>query len=422
MHLARTRLAPMHLNRRSFLHRAGLAAAGASMVVAPWSMAQPSSEARKLKITGYETLVVNNIPPYTGMKQWLFIKLFTDAGLVGLGERPSGSSWLPNLRWQVELIHNLCDHFVVGQSPFDVERMWRDIYTPHDFRHPSLHGTPALSAIEMACWDLIGKATSQPIYNLLGGKVHDRLRTYSYLDFASSNLDARRAGEAAANAVERGQTACKIDPFAPYTGPRDYPLETIRAVARMFSAIRDSVGDRLEIGIGTHGQFTSAGAIRVANVLEEFDPFFFEEPVPPENVDEMARVAAHTDIPIATGERLVTKYEFSEVLQKQAAQIIQLDVGQCGGILESKKIAAMAEAHYAMIAPHMFCGPVAAAAAVHLDTCCPNFLIQEYNTTSLHSDILREPLLHDKGFMVAPTKPGLGIELDEKVVKRQLAT
>ena len=178
----------------------------------------------------------------------------------------------------------------------------------------------------------------------------------------------------------------------------------------------------MEIGIGTHGQFSTSGAIRVASILEEFRPYFFEEPVSPENVDEMARVAAQTTIPIATGERLVTKYEFAQVLQKQAASIIQLDVGQCGGILESKKIAAMSEAHYAMLAPHMYCGPIALAAAVQLDTCCQNFMIQEYNTTALHADILVEPLSLAGGFIKPPTAPGLGVELNEKVVKRVLAS
>jgi 2-dehydro-3-deoxyphosphogalactonate aldolase len=180
--------------------------------------------------------------------------------------------------------------------------------------------------------------------------------------------------------------------------------------------MRVAVGDELEIAIGTHGQFTTYGAIRVAKALEEYDPFWFEEPVPPENVAELARVAAHTSIPIATGERLVTKFEFSELLRQQAAQIIQLDVGQCGGILESKKIAGMAEAHYAMIAPHMYCGPVAAAAAVQLDVCCPNFLIQEFNANSLHSEILQEPIRFENGIIIPPSGPGLGVELNEDVV------
>ena len=179
------------------------------------------------------------------------------------------------------------------------------------------------------------------------------------------------------------------------------------------------MGDELEVGIGTHGQFSTAGAIRVAKAFEEYEPFWFEEPVPPENVDEMARVAAHTSIPIASGERLATLYEFSELLEKQAAQIVQLDVGQCGGILESKKIAAIAEAHYAMIAPHMYVGPVAAAAAVQLDTCSPNFLIQEYNGGDLHQELFKEPIRFENGFIEPPTAPGLGLELDESVVERQ---
>ena len=197
-------------------------------------------------------------------------------------------------------------------------------------------------------------------------------------------------------------------------------MKTIRHVAKIFQCIRDAVGDELEIGIGTHGQFSTAGAIRVAKILEEFDPFWFEEPVPPENIDEMARVAAHTSIPIATGERLVSKFEFAQLLEKQAAQVIQLDVGQCGGILESKKIAGIAEAHYAMIAPHMYCGPVAAAAAVQLDTCSPNLLIQEYNGGPLHLELFKEPIVFENGYITPPTGPGLGVELDEAVVKRQL--
>jgi 2-dehydro-3-deoxyphosphogalactonate aldolase len=217
--------------------------------------------------------------------------------------------------------------------------------------------------------------------------------------------------------LEHGFTALKFDPFTPlFPGPRDFTLKTINRVAEIFKGIRDAVGDEVEIGLGTHGQFNTYSAIRVAKILEKYNPFWFEEPVPPENVDEMARVAAHTSIPIAAGERLITKYEFAEVLEKQAAQILQLDVGHCGGIMESKKIAGMAEAHYAAIAPHMYCGPVAAAAAIQLDTCSPNFLIQEFNTTDLHAEILKKPIRFEKGYIIPPTEPGLGVELNEDVV------
>ena len=371
-----------------------------------------------MKIVEVKTILIENVRPYRGGSHWLFVQLLTDEGVFGLGERPTGH--LKNLDSQISLIHDLAERFVIGSSPFDVETIWQRIFASnHDYRHPGLDSTPALSAIEMACWDIIGKASNQPVYNLLGGKYHEKLRAYAYMPTEGIWESPEKAGDIAARLVEQGNTACKLDPFTPvFPLPRDIPLKMINRAAKIFKCIRDAVGDELEIGIGTHGQLTTYSAIRVAKVLEEYDPFWFEEPVPPENVDEMARVAAHTNIPIATGERLVSKYEFSELLEKQAAQIIQLDVGQCGGILESKKIAGMAEAHYAMIAPHMYCGPVAAAAAVQLDVCSPNFLIQEFNTNALHSEIFKEPIRSENGFITPPTGPGLGVEFDEAVVKR----
>lgn len=373
-----------------------------------------------MEVVEVKTLVLNNIRPYRGGSMWLFVQLVTDEGIVGLGERPSGNA--TNLDAQVRLIKDLGEQFVVGRNPFEVEKLWQTIFASrHDYRHPGLDMTPALSAIEMACWDIIGKVTNQPIYNLLGGQFHDKLRAYAYMPTEGIWENPEKAADIAIKLVEDGNTACKWDPFTPFFPyPRDFPLKMIRHVAKIFQVIRDAVGDDLEIGIGTHGQFSTAGAIRVAKILEEFDPFWFEEPVPPENIDEMARVAAHTSIPIATGERLVTKFEFAELLKKQAAQVIQLDVGQCGGILESKKIASIAEAHYAMIAPHMYCGPIAAAAAIQVDTCSPNFLIQEYNENDLHQQIFKEPIKFENGYITPPTGPGLGVDLDEAVVKRQL--
>ncbi|HRW10050.1 MAG TPA: mandelate racemase/muconate lactonizing enzyme family protein [Caldilineaceae bacterium] len=372
-----------------------------------------------MKIIDFETIVLNNVAPYRGGRYWLFLKLITDEGIIGLGERPTGGG--TKLAAQVSLFQDLCEEYVIGANPFDVELLWQRIFAArHDHRHPSLLLTPAISAIEMACWDLIGKAVNQPIYNLLGGRFHEKLRAYAYMPFEGVWENPARAGEVAAQLVAAGNSACKFDPFTPlFPQPRDFSLKTIRRVADIFKSIRAAVGDELEIGLGTHGQLTTAVAIRVAHILEEYHPFWFEEPVPPENVDEMARVAAHTSIPIATGERLVTKFEFAEVLNKQAAQILQLDLGQCGGLLESKKIAGMAEAHYAMIAPHMYCGPISAAAAVQLDTCSPNFLIQEFNTGPLHSEIFEEPIRFENGFITPPTGPGLGVTLNEAVVNRQ---
>jgi 2-dehydro-3-deoxyphosphogalactonate aldolase len=393
-----------------------------------------------MKITDVRTMVVENEPMqgfaptsserapgqprYVGGKHLLFLEIVTDEGIIGLGERVTGNgigNSVEDMKSQIALIHEIGRQYLIGENPFNVELIWQRVFGDrHDFRHPSLHATPALSAIEMACWDIIGKATNQPIYNLLGGMYHEKLKAYAYMPAPEGGYrnNPELAGETAIKLVEEGNSACKLDPFPPsFPLPRDIPLADINIACRIFESIRKAVGDKLEVGIGTHGQLTTYSAIRVAHAMEQYSPFWFEEPVPPENVDEMARVAAHTSIPIATGERLVSKYEFSEVLEKQAAQIIQLDVGQCGGILESKKIAGIAEAHYAMIAPHMACGPIAALAAIQLDTCSPNFLIQEANQGTLHQRIFKEPIVFENGYLIPPTGPGLGVELNVDAMK-----
>ena len=378
-----------------------------------------------MKVVELKTMVVENEEPYIGGRWLLFLELITDEGISGLGERITGGSYsrdLGALQSQVKLIEELVGQYVIGEDPTRIERIWDKMYASrHDFRHPSLYATPVISAIDMALWDIVGKAANQPIYNLLGGMYHEKLRAYAYMPSGDYRANPELAGEVAIQLLEEGNSACKLDPFMPmYPIPRDIPIWEIEAAAKIFQSIRNAVGNKLEVGIGTHGQLSTFSAIRVADYLEPYHPYWFEEPVPPENIDEMARVAAHTSIPIATGERLVTKYEFSQVLEKQAAQIIQLDVGQCGGITEAKKIASIAEAHYAMIAPHMYCGPIAAASAIQIDTCSPNFLIQEANQGPLHKIIFKEPLVFEKGYIIPPTGPGLGIEFDEDVLKAHL--
>ena len=379
-----------------------------------------------MKIVKFETFLVNNIPPYRGGRYWIFIKLITDEGIEGIGEWTGGAQ-VGRESSQIKLLENLIKRFVIGSNPFNIEKLWQKIYAyDHDYRHPELTATSALSCIEMACWDIVGKYLNQPIYNLLGGLYNEKLRAYSYIPQgegfpSTAKAAAEVAAEAAAEMLKKGFTAIKLDPFPPtFPCPRDISLSEIKRVEEILKGIRDAVGEKIEICIGTHGQFTTYSAIRIAKTLEKFDPLWFEEPVPPENVDEMARVAAHTSIPIATGERKITKYEFAELLRKQAAQIIQMDVGHCGGILESKKIAGMAEAHYAMIAPHMYCGPIAASAAIQLDACSPNFLMQEYNVTELHDEILENPIRLEGGYIIPPREPGLGVELREDVVEEHL--
>ena len=379
-----------------------------------------------MKVTGVNTTVVEAEKPvgeqkYVGGRYFLFIELLTDEGITGIGERIAGSAFsgrLEDLKSQVNLVKELVGQIVLGEDPLNTELIWDKMYgTWHDLRHPSLYATPAISAIDMALWDIKGKVANLPIYQLLGGQYHKKLRAYAYMPDIDFDKHPEKAGEVALQLLEEGNTACKLDPFMPLHPIRDIPLWKIEHAAKIFQSIRDAVGNRLEVAIGTHGQMPTYSAIRVAHYLEPYHPFWFEEPIMPENISEMARIAAHTNIPIATGERLVTKYEFSEVLEKQAAQILQLDVGQCGGITEAKKIAGMAEAHYAMIAPHMYCGPVVFAAAIQLDVSSPNFLIQEANMGPLHKKIFEEPLVFENGYITPPSGPGLGVEFDQEVLK-----
>jgi 2-dehydro-3-deoxyphosphogalactonate aldolase len=222
--------------------------------------------------------------------------------------------------------------------------------------------------------------------------------------------------------MEQGFTALKFDPVMPMSAfdPRQLSLEALDNAELVVRNMREAVGSKCDLLIGTHGQMTTSSAIRLARRLEQFDPLWFEEPVPPENTEEMARVARFTSIPVASGERLATKYEFVRLLERQAAAILQPALGRVGGILEAKKVAGMAEAHYAQIAPHLYCGPIEAAANIQLATCSPNFLIQESieRFGGFYAEILKEPIEWQDGYIIPPAKPGLGVELNEEVAAR----
>jgi 2-dehydro-3-deoxyphosphogalactonate aldolase len=374
-----------------------------------------------MKITDVKTYVVENPPPHYGGLYWVFIKLTTDNRINGFGEAYS-VPFHPQI--VARMIEDVCERYVMGFDPFKIERLWRIIYSSGYTQHPDLSLLGVLSAIEMACWDIIGKELDKPVYELLGGQVHEKLRAYSYLypletDKTNVYNDPKLAAERAAEYIKKGFTAVKFDPVGPYSAfdPRQLSLEALEHAEKFVKLLRDAVGGNCDLLLGTHGQMTASGAIRLAKRLEKFDPLWFEEPVPPENMEEMARVARSTSIPIATGERLATKYEFARLLEKQAASILQMALGRVGGILEAKKIAGMAEAHYAQIAPHLYCGPIEGAANIQIDTCSPNFLIQEGIETwgGFHTEILKEPIHWEEGYIIPPTKPGLGVELDEAV-------
>jgi 2-dehydro-3-deoxyphosphogalactonate aldolase len=374
-----------------------------------------------MKISDLKTYVVGNPSPHYGGQYFVFLKLTTDSGVEGIGEVYC-VPFHPHV--VAHMIEDVCERNVMGSDPFKIERLWRIVYGSGYNLRPDVSLMGVLSGIEMACWDIIGKELNKPIYELLGGRVHEKLRSYSYIypeesDSADVYTDPDLAAERAAEYAKLGFTAVKFDPVRPYSSfdPRQLSLKTLENAERYLKNIREAVGDQCDLLFGTHGQMTTSGAIRLAKRLEKFDPLWFEEPVPPENVKEMARVARSTSIPIATGERLATKYEFARLLERQAASILQMALGRVGGILEAKKIAGMAEAHYAQIAPHLYCGPVEGAANIQIDTCSPNFLIQEGIKTwgGFHAEILKEPIQWEDGYIIPPTKPGLGVELNEEV-------
>ena len=378
-----------------------------------------------MKITDAKTWVVANPPPHFGGRYFIFVKLITDGGVEGIGE-VYAATFGPHVI--ARMIEDVCERRVIGADPFKIEKLWRSVYGSGYNLRPDVSLMGVLSGIEMACWDIIGKEVGKPVYELLGGQVRDKLRSYTYLypdpDDADPNevyTNPDLAAKRAAQCVAQGFSAVKFDPAGPYSvyDGRQPSLEDLERSETFVRQIREAVGTRADLLFGTHGQFTAAGAIRLARRIERWEPLWFEEPTPPENPKEMARVARQTSIPIATGERLTTKYEFARVLEHQAAAILQPALGRVGGILEAKKIAGMAETHYAQIAPHLYCGPVEGAANIQLATCTPNFLILEGIQTwgGFHADILKKPICWQDGYVIPPTEPGLGVELNEGVAE-----
>ena len=382
-----------------------------------------------MRVANVETFVVGNPPPRPGGRYFLFVQLTTDDGIVGVGEAYVATVG-PHL--VADMLVDVADRHLVGRSPFDVEAFWRRAYGSGYALRPDPTLCGVLSALEMACWDIIGKAAGRPVYDLLGGRVHEGLRSYTYLypeggdaydplDGPNLYTDPDLAAEAAVRAVEMGFTAVKFDPAGPYSvyDGRQPSLERLDLSERYTRAIREAVGDRADLLFGTHGQFTPSGALRLARRLEAYDPLWFEEPVPPDDLEGMARVAAGTTIPVATGERLTTVSEFAAVLRAGAASILQPDLGRSGGILQGKKIASVGEIHQALLAPHCYCGPVVAAANIALATCSPNFLILESidRWDGFHADLLQSPIRWEDGMVIPSTEPGLGVVLDVDVAR-----
>lgn len=359
-----------------------------------------------MRITDIETFLVG-----TGWRNWLFVKVSTDEGITGVGEASVGGQ-----EKAVEaVIHELKRRHVVGSSPFNIEDMWMRMYRSEWYGGSVL--LSAMAGIEIACWDIVGKALGQPVYNLLGGRCRDKLRTYANGWYTGTRTPENFA-RLAKKVTEKGYQGLKFDPFGS-AGREMSRSEKIRSID-LVAAVRDAVGPDVEIFIEVHGRFSPKTAIEVARELEPYRPGWFEEPIPPDNDEAMALVARSVNIPIATGERLYTRHNCRRLFELQAASIIQTDILHTGGILETKKIAAMADAYHMTMAPHNAMGPVSTAAAVQLDACITNFYIQEcfddFDVPWRNQVVKGVPEVKN-GFITIPDKPGLGIELDEEAIK-----
>ena len=381
-----------------------------------------------MKLAGCEVFVVGNPPPRKGGRYFIFVQLTTDDGITGIGEVYAATFGPHTVARMVEDVYER--HFD-GADPHRIEHLWRLTYGSGYSARPDASLMGVLSGLEIACWDILGKSAGKPVYDLLGGKCRERIRTYTYLYPAAGDVypefdadtiytNPEKAANRALEYLDMGFTALKFDPAGPYTvyDPHQPRMEDLERSGEFCWALRQAVGTKADLLFGTHGQFTTSGAKRIARRIEPYEPLWFEEPVAAEMPEQMAEVARSTSVPIATGERLTTKYEFSRVLSCGAASILQPALGRVGGILEAKKIAAMAETHYAQMAPHLYCGPVEGAANAQLAACIPNFLILESieRWDGFHGEIISGMTWED-GYVIPSREPGLGIEFNAELAR-----
>ncbi|MFN7002687.1 MAG: mandelate racemase/muconate lactonizing enzyme family protein [Roseinatronobacter sp.] len=375
-----------------------------------------------MRLEALEIFVIGTPPPGWGGRYWIIVRLTTECGITGYGEVYAAAIGPDAMR---AVIADVFTRNCQGENPENIELMFRRAYSSGFTQRPDPTVIGAYSGLEIACWDILGKVRERPVWALLGGRMNDKLRAYTYL-YPLPHHDARAfwtspdmQAESARAAVDQGFTAIKLDPAGPYTirGGHQPGMRDIDLCDRMLGAVRAAIGTRADILLGTHGQFTPAGAIRLGAALERHQPLWYEEPIPPDDIPGMAEVARAVRMPIATGERLCTKVEFGAVLRAGAASILQPALGRAGGIWEVKKIAAMAEVFGAQLAPHLYAGPVEWAANIHLATSIPNLLMIECIQTggAFHLPLIGHSLAVEDGFVTPPETPGLGISFDESL-------
>jgi len=361
-----------------------------------------------VKITDIKTLVVN-----ARMRNWVFVKVETDSpGLHGWGEA--------TMEWKTRAVVGCIEDFkpmLLGRDPTRIEFLWQIMYRHSYFRLGAI-GTTAIAAIEQACWDILGKSLGVPVYRLLGGRVRDKVRMYTHLGGGEmkavyETFDAGPLIEHAAEVIEKGYGALKVV-CVPYSLPL-MGLPAVKHFASVMSRVREAVGDEVDLMVDFHGRTTTGQAIEYIRAIEDLHPLFCEEPVPPEQPDALLEVRRSVRVPIATGERLATRWEFRRICELQACHILQPDLSHCGGLLEARRIASMGETYLMGVAPHNPNGPVTNVVALHFDLATPNFLIQEDMLSDVpwRFDVVQTKLQSEKGYWLPLEEPGLGVAINE---------
>lgn len=379
------------------------------MVVA--EVTQPMSAAAT-QITDVETYIVRN-----DFVPFLFVRVETDAGVHGIAEATIRGKW----RTVESALHEMRG-YIIGESPFDTERLFLEMYRD-EWYSMNVINTTVISAIDIALWDIKGKLLDRPVYELLGGSVHgDVLRAYAngwYARAIGEDDEMERLAEAAEDVIEKGYDAMKFDPFG-FAWERMDRKDLNQAIERI-RVVRETVGPDVDILVEGHGRFTPSMAVEVAERMADLEPTWFEEPTPPDNTDGLRQVAAKSPITMATGERHITKYRFQDLIANTDVGVVQPDLLNAGGLTDGKKIAAMAEAEHVSFAPHNPQGPLSTAIYAHIDTSVPNFMIQETFEEFAHpdwvGDLLEGPPLVEAGELRVPDGPGLGVDLNMDLVR-----
>ena len=363
-----------------------------------------------MKITKLELIKVK--------PRWMFLKMYTDTDIIGLGEPV-----LEGHCTSVEAVIKEFEEYLIGKDPMQIEHHVQALYRGGFYRGGPLM-LSAISGIEQAMWDIKGKYYNCPVYEMLGGKCRDKIRMYTHIKRAGvpAEFPLETMLEIADERLKDGYTALKYSIIPPIK-PIDTPENTRKHVER-FAAVREKIGMGVDLAIDFHGRVSPAMAVRLAEELKPYMPMFIEEPCLPENVDCMVNIARSTSIPIAAGERLFGKWQYRELLEKQAVSVVQPDICHCGGIFEGRKIAAMSELYFGTLAPHNPLGPISLASCLQLDACTPNFLVQEHPGNPDKSDLgvgyIKNPFVIKNGYIDVPNGPGLGIELDEEALKDKI--